>query len=80
VRAEKDDVSSNWGGMKKDKKLIHFILDISGSMYRFNGYDRRLDRMTEIALIIMEALSPTPSYPADIFPIDYMVTAHSGDS
>ena len=31
-------------------------MDVSGSMMRFNGVDRRLERMLESALLVMEAL------------------------
>ena len=30
-------------------------MDVSGSMYRFNGYDGRLERTLEAALMVMEA-------------------------
>ena len=32
------------------------VVDVSGSMYRFNGHDQRLERMLESALMVMEAL------------------------
>jgi hypothetical protein len=35
-------------------KRLHFVLDVSGSMYRFNGSDQRLERLLECALLIME--------------------------
>jgi hypothetical protein len=35
-------------------KRLCFLVDISGSMYRFNGSDKRLDRMLETATMIME--------------------------
>ena len=31
------------------------VVDVSGSMYRFNSYDGRLDRTIEAALMVMEA-------------------------
>lgn len=47
------------------KKRIQFVVDVSGSMMRFNGMDRRLERMLEASLLIMEALPrkgpPTPA-------------------
>lgn len=33
-------------------KRIHFVMDVSGSMYRFNGFDGRLDRMLETAALV----------------------------
>lgn len=35
-------------------RRLHFVLDISGSMYRFNSQDGRLNRMLEAAVLIME--------------------------
>ena len=32
------------------------VVDVSGSMYRFNGHDQRLERMLESTLMVMEAL------------------------
>lgn len=31
------------------------MVDVSGSMYRFNGYDGRLDRTLESVLMLIEA-------------------------
>ena len=28
-------------------KRLHFVMDVSGSMYRFNGVDKRLERLLE---------------------------------
>ena len=35
---------------------IKLVVDVSASMYRFNGYDGRLERLLEATLMIMEAL------------------------
>ena len=40
----------------KPKKLV-LCLDLSGSMYRFNGYDGRLQKSLEATLMVMEALA-----------------------
>eukprot|EP00048_Salpingoeca_helianthica_P001847 m.52144 g.52144 ORF g.52144 m.52144 type:complete len:1852 (-) comp11758_c0_seq1:56-5611(-) len=54
-------------------KRIEFILDVSGSMYRFNGHDGRLDRSVETACMLMEAF-------ADAGPrFDFTIAGHSGD-
>jgi hypothetical protein len=42
-------------------------------MYRFNGYDGRLERMMEVVLLIMEAMPDGEYY-------DYAITGHNGDS
>lgn len=36
-------------------KCIRLVVDVSGSMYRFNGYDGRLERTLEATLMVMEA-------------------------
>lgn len=61
------------------KKRMQFVVDVSGSMYRFNGQDRRLERSLEATLMIMEAMSASlgTAFNPDI---DYAITGHSGDS
>jgi von Willebrand factor A domain-containing protein 8 len=58
------------------KKRIRFVLDCSGSMYRFNGYDQRLVRCLEAALLIMESFDGF----GDPNKFDYSIVGHSGDS
>ena len=41
---------------------IRLVVDVSGSMYRFNGYDGRLDRMVEAVLMVMEACQNLSNY------------------
>lgn len=36
-------------------KRLRFVVDVSGSMYRFNSLDGRLGRMMEAACLVMEA-------------------------
>ena len=36
-------------------KSIRLVVDVSGSVYRFSGYDGRLQRTTEAILMIMES-------------------------
>ena len=38
------------------KTKVQFVVDVSGSMIRFNGLDRRLERMLETTLMIMQSL------------------------
>eukprot|EP01125_Pyxidicula_operculata_P011635 TRINITY_DN3812_c2_g1_i1.p1 TRINITY_DN3812_c2_g1~~TRINITY_DN3812_c2_g1_i1.p1 ORF type:complete len:1438 (+),score=279.24 TRINITY_DN3812_c2_g1_i1:547-4314(+) len=64
---------TKFGQMEKPKR-IHFIMDISASMYRFDGYDHRLQRMMETAVMIMESFEGFENQ------IQYMMTGHSGDS
>ena len=42
--------------MEKPKRL-KLVIDVSGSMYRFNGVDGRLERELEAILMVMEAFS-----------------------
>ena len=44
------------GSPQQKPKLLKILCDVSGSMYRFNGYDGRLDREMESMLMVMEAL------------------------
>lgn len=44
------------GAGAKGKIWIDLVLDCSASMYRFNGYDHRLTRELECAVLVMEAL------------------------
>ena len=37
------------------QKRIRLVVDVSGSMYRFNSYDGRLERSLEAVLVVMEA-------------------------
>ena len=44
------------GSPQQKPKLVKLLCDVSGSMYRFNGYDSRLEREMEAMLMVMEAL------------------------
>jgi von Willebrand factor A domain-containing protein 8 len=55
-------------------KLLRFVLDCSGSMYRFNGYDERLFRCLEAALLIMKSFEEMQHR------FNYSIVGHSGDS
>ncbi|CAH0715327.1 unnamed protein product, partial [Brenthis ino] len=61
-------------GAPPDKpKRLRLVLDVSGSMYRFNSYDGRLERSMEAVVLITEALR---GYEARI---RYDMYAHSGE-
>lgn len=62
------------GTVQELPKRIRFVMDISGSMYRFNGQDKRLERLLQCTLMIMEAFQG--------FEHKYSVSivGHSGDS
>jgi hypothetical protein len=61
------------GPIQKPKRL-RFVMDCSGSMYRFNGYDERLLRCLEAALLVMESFEGFENR------FDYSIVGHSGDS
>ena len=63
------------GGRPRVKRF-HFLVDVSASMYRFNGSDGRLTRLLEAVLMLMEALACVPKE----VDFDYAITGHSGDS
>ena len=48
-----EDIEENSEGDKKIK--LQFVLDVSGSMYRFNNEDGRLNRLLETTAMIMES-------------------------
>jgi von Willebrand factor A domain-containing protein 8 len=53
---------------------LRFVVDCSGSMYRFNGYDDRLSRCLQASALVMESFEGME----DRF--DYSIVGHSGDS
>ena len=52
---------------------LKLVVDVSGSMYRFNGYDGRLDRELEAVVMVMEAFE---GYEKKIV---YDIVGHSGE-
>lgn len=60
--------------LPKRQKRLRFVVDCSGSMYRFNGYDNRLNRCLQAAALVMESFEGME----DRF--DYSIVGHSGDS
>ncbi|KAL8625507.1 hypothetical protein ACOMHN_014596 [Nucella lapillus] len=55
-------------------KRVRLLVDVSGSMYRFNGHDSRLTREMEAALMMMEAFE---NYEQKI---KYDIVGHSGET
>ncbi|XP_046853254.1 von Willebrand factor A domain-containing protein 8-like isoform X2 [Xenia sp. Carnegie-2017] len=43
------------GSVQDLPKQMRLVVDVSGSMYRFNGLDGRLERMMEAACLVMES-------------------------
>ncbi|XP_066591206.1 von Willebrand factor A domain-containing protein 8 [Prorops nasuta] len=61
------------GAPQTKPKRLKLVVDVSASMYRFNGYDQRLDREMEACVMVMEALSGHERK------IQYDIVGHSGD-
>ncbi|SCU65074.1 AAA domain (dynein-related subfamily)/von Willebrand factor type A domain containing protein, putative [Trypanosoma equiperdum] len=58
----------------KRKKRLLFVLDVSASMYRFEGMDQRLTKLLESTVMVMEAFTGYEEK------IDYAMVGHNGDS
>ena len=67
-----DPNADNALNMEKPKRL-RLVVDVSGSMYRFNGVDNRLERELESVLMVMEAFDGFQNK------IAYDIIGHSGD-
>lgn len=52
----KDLCTFQMGAQQEQPKKLRLLMDVSGSMYRFNGHDGRLEREMETAIMAMEAL------------------------
>ncbi|XP_071450278.1 von Willebrand factor A domain-containing protein 8 [Hetaerina americana] len=70
-RAEKEP---ELGTPQQKPKRLKIVVDVSGSMYRFNSYDGRLDRVMEATILVMEAFEGHESK------FKYDIVGHSGES
>lgn len=48
-------LSFKLGSPQQKPKRLRLVVDVSGSMYRFNGVDGRLERSMEAVCMVMEA-------------------------
>lgn len=62
------------GAPQLKPKLFRIVADVSGSMYRFNSFDGRLDRELEAVVLVMEAFEGFEDK------IQYDIMGHSGDT
>lgn len=62
------------GQPQERPKRLKLVVDVSGSMYRFNGYDGRLDRELEAVVMVMEAFEGFEQR------VRYDVVGHSGEA
>lgn len=62
------------GAPQLKPKRLRLVVDVSGSMYRFNSYDDRLERELEAVVLVMEAFKGFEDK------INYDIMGHSGDA
>jgi len=70
----RDDPNRNLDQSSKKKKRLLFVMDVSASMYRFNGHDRRLQRLVETGIMVCEALEGHDDK------LEWAMVGHNGDS
>lgn len=70
-RGNPNDMSNHLSN--SDPVTIKLIIDISASMYRFNGYDQRLERLLEAALMMMECFREDKRF-------KFYMVGHNGSS
>jgi len=58
---------------KSDPIIVRLIVDISASMFRFNGFDQRLERLLEAALMMMECFRDDKRF-------KFYIIGHNGSS
>lgn len=68
------DTDPEPGQPQEKPKRLTVVADVSGSMYRFNGYDGRLDRTLEAVVMLMESFEGFENK------IQYNIFGHSGES
>lgn len=68
------DMEPEPGQPQEKPKRLTIVADVSGSMYRFNGYDGRLDRSLEAVTMLMESFEGFENK------IQYNIMGHSGES
>ncbi|XP_037542623.1 von Willebrand factor A domain-containing protein 8 [Nematolebias whitei] len=73
IYKRRGELDPELGSPQQKPKRLRVLADVSGSMYRFNGVDGRLERSMEAVCMVMEALE---SY-EDKFKYD--IVGHSGD-
>lgn len=73
IYKRRGDLEPQLGSPQQKPKRLRLVVDVSGSMYRFNGVDRRLERSMEAVCMVMEAFE---NYEEKF---KYDITGHSGD-
>ncbi|KAF7238647.1 von Willebrand factor A domain-containing protein 8 [Varanus komodoensis] len=73
IYKRRGDVEPQLGSPQEKPKRLRLVVDVSGSMYRFNGVDGRLERSMEAVCMVMEAFE---NYEQKF---KYDIKGHSGD-
>lgn len=73
IYKKRGDQDPEIGAPQEKPKRLRLVVDVSGSMYRFNGHDKRLERMLESTLMVMEGLDGFAER------IKYDIYGHSGE-
>ncbi|XP_015224674.1 PREDICTED: von Willebrand factor A domain-containing protein 8-like [Cyprinodon variegatus] len=56
IYKRRGELDPELGSPQQKPKRLRLLADVSGSMYRFNGVDGRLERSMEAVCMVMEAL------------------------
>ncbi|XP_012866093.1 PREDICTED: von Willebrand factor A domain-containing protein 8 [Dipodomys ordii] len=73
IYKRRGDLEPQLGSPQEKPKRLRLVVDVSGSMYRFNGVDGRLERSMEAVCMVMEAFE---NYEEKF---KYDIAGHSGD-
>lgn len=72
-RGVADQASSHGSDEGEEPMSITLVVDVSASMYRFNSYDGRLERLLEATLMLMEAVGEDERF-------NLQIVGHNGSS
>ncbi|XP_004759341.1 von Willebrand factor A domain-containing protein 8 isoform X1 [Mustela putorius furo] len=73
IYKRRGELEPQLGSPQQKPKRLRLVVDVSGSMYRFNGVDGRLERSMEAMCMVMEAFE---NYEEKF---KYDIVGHSGD-
>ncbi|EHB13051.1 hypothetical protein GW7_03251 [Heterocephalus glaber] len=74
IYKRRGELEPQLGSPQQKPKRLRLVVDVSGSMYRFNGVDGRLERSMEAVCMVMEAFE---NYEEKF---KYDIAGHSGDT
>ncbi|XP_064638932.1 von Willebrand factor A domain-containing protein 8-like [Lineus longissimus] len=73
IYKKRAELDPELGSPQQKPKRLKLVVDVSGSMYRFNSHDGRLEREMEAILMVMEAFEKYEHK------FKYDIVGHSGD-